>query len=108
MQPFNLEQALAGKPFTNDKGWTVEDWHYFKGANSPISVKWKENGWTVDYTEPQLFMLPEKKKVWIVVYETMEGDFHSFVCECVDELVRRRSQLGTLRMIEIIEKEYEL
>lgn len=31
-KPFDLEAALSGQPFTNEQGWEVEDWHYFKGT----------------------------------------------------------------------------
>ena len=106
MQPFNLSQALAGKPFTNDKGWTVEDWHYFKGAVRSMVVKWKGEYWPTHYLESELFMLPEKKKVWIVVYDSDYG-IDSVVFEHLKMAERHAKELGN-RHHETIEKEYEL
>lgn len=107
MTPFNLEQALAGKPFTNDKGWTLDDWHYFKGASiAPIAVNWKENSYVYNYKESELFMLPEKKKVWIVVYR--DGDeICANIYQCPMDLQRFIDLVGE-NQIETIEKEYEL
>lgn len=107
MTPFNLEQALAGKPFTNHNGWTVEDWHYFKGAVTPISIKWKEAEYVYVYNESQLFMLPEKKKVWIVVYVGLCGDICTYAVSDEEYLTKFVSGKGT-RYLETIEKEYEL
>jgi hypothetical protein len=106
MQPFNISQALAGKPFTNDKGWTVEDWHYFKDAKYPIVIKWKEYDFAMSYNEEGLFMPPEKKKVWIVVYRSIshnepQGKF-CFTKQYRDDFIKSLHN----RYLETIEKEY--
>jgi hypothetical protein len=155
MKPFNLEEALQGKPFTNDKGWTVEDWHCFKSIDTPIVVKWKEKpllnlydesdlfmvqtieqraeeaiqhlkmhtpeeltAWSIIHLyidhlkaihrkESELFMLPEKKKVWIVVYKKdgyiQVAKFQS-LCVVHDFI----KTIACDQHLETIEKEYEL
>jgi hypothetical protein len=107
MTPFNLEQALAGKPFTNDKGWTVEDWHYFRNALLPICVKWKGLCRIFEYKESELFMLPEKKKVWIVVYRNRFTGIDTIVTENKIFADSYANDFGK-DYLETIEKEYEL
>ena len=62
MKPFNLQEALAGKPVVDRTGEPVTDFHYFK---------FYADG---DVASNDLFMASEKKEGWINVYPHPNGE----------------------------------
>jgi hypothetical protein len=52
-------------------------------------------------------MLPEKKKVWIVVYKKSNGELTCIITEDSDNVIDLKSVICE-RHLETIEKEYEL
>lgn len=80
MKPFNLDEALAGKPVITADGKPVEEIYYFKKANigsmrvyaaiEGLILNYYENGrsWTERHSGIDLFMASEKKSGWINIY----------------------------------------
>lgn len=79
MKPFNLEQALAGKPVVTRDGRPVTQLHLFK-VDNPFPLcgltennrihQWSENGkqFLEGDNAGDLFMASEKKSGWINIY----------------------------------------
>ena len=40
MEKFDLEKAKQGRQIVHRDGYKAIDWHYFEGADYPISVMW--------------------------------------------------------------------
>jgi len=78
MEKFNLEKALAGKPVIARIGKKVEEIHFFKtNVEKPLVVviegkmiRYNKEGLNNPGKEDplDLFMLPEKKVIWVNVY----------------------------------------
>ena len=84
MKPFNLEEALAGKPVVTRDGREVTEIHYFKtdkssyplGAVIGGNTTWfKLNGKQNDDPESDydLFMKEEEVTMYVHVFETQNG-----------------------------------
>lgn len=90
-KPFNLQEALAGKPVVTRDGRAVKIAGYnpeadedFKiiGWISGIPQCWSENGTYFDScvnSNYELFMAPETKDVWVGLYSTKECDYFSSI-----------------------------
>lgn len=78
MKPFNLEEALAGKPVITRDGkevkqliqFDIKDWDCLYGVIDTDVHSWNINGkyFLNKETEYDLFMKTEKKSIWINVY----------------------------------------
>lgn len=85
MKPFNLEEALAGKPVVTSEGLLVTQIVHFENTNHEYPVfgvvdnqitSWTIQGQfnkTYDNHLKDLFMLSEKKSIWVNVYEDGNG-----------------------------------
>lgn len=83
MKPFNLEEALAGKPVVTRDGNKVTQLHLFDidsqyplyGVVETSVWKFTKNGKPVGYSgnKYELFMAPEKVTKWVNVYKTENG-----------------------------------
>ena len=80
MKPFNLQEALAGKPVVTRDGRTVTALHLFDcdlkfplGAViescSCIYAFRKDGTWTSEPSEYDLFMASVEKTVWVNLYQ---------------------------------------
>lgn len=77
MKPFNLEEALAGKPVVTRDGHNVSQITHFKNVDTPLSVRAVIQNNVTSFTEEgnyyqsrdpnsyDLFMKSEKKKLYI-------------------------------------------
>ena len=85
LKPFNLEEALAGKPVVTRGGRKVTEIYHFKTANQdqfPITAIIDKEKFGYDLsghfmgsgeTEYDLFMAPETLQVFINVYKEKDG-----------------------------------
>lgn len=85
MKPFNLEEALAGKPVVCKNGWEVTEIVYMPTITGRLKVLAVAHGVVRAYDregnlsslththELQLFMAIEKKSIWINVYLDKDG-----------------------------------
>lgn len=80
MKPFNLEEALAGKPVITRDGREVTqlvkfDANYEKytlyGVVNNIILRWTNDG--IFYNKADLFMKSEKKSIWVNAYHDEDG-----------------------------------
>lgn len=84
MKPFNLKEALAGKPVVTREGQKLASIFYDPGAGPEIRLigrregqtsydYWSEGGtYTNTPTPLDLFMAPSKKEAWVNVYKDKE------------------------------------
>jgi hypothetical protein len=105
MKPFNLEEALAGKPVVCRNGWEVTEIVYmptvtgrlkvFAVAHGVVRAYDREGNFSTftDTHELDLFMLEEKKSLWINLYNN-EGDL--FVTAYKTEVEAKDRGLSTL------------
>jgi hypothetical protein len=85
MKPFNLEEALAGKPVVTRDGRKVTQFHLFKNINAgekPLRAviegcvhSYEVNGIYLPLSPSRndLFMVSQKVTKWVNVYETANG-----------------------------------
>jgi hypothetical protein len=89
MKPFNMSEALAGKPLVTRDGTEVIAFHYAEGAETIYScVAFLRNrGWTA-YTDcgrrydnsetvQDLFMAPAKRTVYVNIFQNGHADWFS-------------------------------
>ena len=78
-RPFNLEEALAGKPVVTRDGRKVSEFYHFKTQTTPYSVSavidGSRYGYSIDgryhpsdESNLDLFMRPEKRSFWTNIY----------------------------------------
>ena len=88
MKPFNLEEALAGKPVVTRDGLKVIQLHLFEcdlrfplGAvieNGNCIFGFKKDGtWTNVPSDYDLFMASPEKTVWVNLYHDWTGRYDS-------------------------------
>jgi hypothetical protein len=82
MKPFNLQEALAGKPVVDRTGDGVTDLHYFGSATGQKLYgvtdggveSWTNNGRYFENSPVDspfdLFMASEKKEGWVNLYQS--------------------------------------
>jgi len=81
---FNLEKAMAGKPVQTRDGRAVTQLKFFEDVNLNLIVgvvskniwSWDINGQLDSLrgdSDKDLFMAPEKKSVWVNVYESEDN-----------------------------------
>lgn len=104
-KPFNLQEALSGKPVVTRDGRAVKIAGYNPEAadKSLVVLGWAEGNivsWCEDglYIEDDenpvdLFMAPETKDVWVIVYE-FQGTIMSVIAESENEAAQTHSKLG--------------
>jgi hypothetical protein len=87
MKKFDLERALAGEPVITRKGKKVTELHLFKGGKliQPLfgTIEGEEGyfcfekdgmyNYSSTETSFDLFMAPEKKSIWVNLYEYDNG-----------------------------------
>ena len=83
MKPFNLEEALAGKPVITRDGkevtqlvkFDIKDWDCLYGVIDTDVHSWNINGkyFLNKETEYDLFMKTENSSIWVNVYEDYSG-----------------------------------
>jgi len=118
MKPFNLEEALAGKPVVTSQGIPVTQIVHFKNVKQIYQVFGVLNGevesWAIqgqynkkyDNHNKDLFMLSEKKSIWVNVYEDgngklwVNGDYNT---RDLAQMVAINSQGITYKHIKTIE-----
>jgi hypothetical protein len=84
MKEFNLEEALAGKPVLTRNGKNITELYFFKNSDvcEPLFgmvegdkdvFSWNKDGIFNTYQKSgfDLFMAPEKKSIWVNVYENI-------------------------------------
>lgn len=94
MKPFNLQEALAGKPVVTRQGDPVTQLHKFDvqghfsvaGVLSGAVQNWTEQGklYTNQEHGYDLFMASEKRTEWIVLWKLSEriwGDYAPVIAE---------------------------
>ena len=79
MEKFNLEEALAGKPVVTRNGKKVTELHLFKSTTGKPVIAIVEGlvaGYTILGKDDDardsiwdLFMAPQKKSIWVNVYD---------------------------------------
>lgn len=85
MKPFNLQEALAGKPVVDGYGSPVTELHYFETVSSKqrlVAVvageadSFSDNGQFLDdrASKNDLFMASEKKEGWVNIYDPGEEE----------------------------------
>jgi hypothetical protein len=86
MKPFNLEEALSGKPVVTRQGLPVTKIVHFENTHNDYQlfgvVDNQIESWTIqgkyykiyDSHNKDLFMLPEKKSIWVNVYEGFDNE----------------------------------
>jgi hypothetical protein len=83
MKDFNLKDALAGKPVITRHGRPVKIAGYNPDViESQRIAAWVdgficdygENGKRYSYTDYDLFMAPNERKEWVVIYTNTKGD----------------------------------
>jgi hypothetical protein len=81
LKPFNLQEALAGKPVVDGLGNPVVNFHYFKGSQSTQKLYGLDNTGEINScgddgqffegdkspSKYDLFMASEKKEGWIAI-----------------------------------------
>lgn len=83
MKPFDLEQALAGKPVVTRNGLPVPDVHLFGNASGKFCVGAVIKGEVFLFTlegktslsgesELDLLMSPEKRMVWLNIFDDLK------------------------------------
>jgi len=90
MKPFNLTDAIAGKPVVTRNGKPITEIHLFKECKSKYNVcaviEGDINNFTLDgkfwkdrdaIHEYDLFMASEKKTVWVNVYKLKREDYNN-------------------------------
>lgn len=106
MRPFNLEEALAGKPVVTRDGRAATEIHYFKTLESNSRVvavvdgsmwSYRETGrlCTGDVVESNLdlFMATQKVTKWGNVYKAFNGLYDiSFLFDNEDEAVKNKTE----------------
>ena len=118
MKKFNLEEALAGKPVVTSQGLAVTQIVYFEKTHNAYQVFGVVNGevesWTIqgkynqkyDNHNKDLFMLSEKKSIWINVYQDGNGKLWTsgdHDTRDLAEMVGHNSQGITYKHIKTIE-----
>ena len=94
-RPFNLEEALAGKPVVTRDGRSVkiagynpeaEKYETVIGWAHGLSKSWSDKGVYILETEHQLdlFMAPEAKDVWVVLWVS-DGVVYSCAFEKLED-----------------------
>jgi len=91
MKPFNLEDALAGKPVVTRDGKSVTGFHLFEGAKSKICLggvtstgeilgftREGLNGLHGDNNPGDLFMATTKTTRWVNLYATGNNTAYHF------------------------------
>jgi hypothetical protein len=85
MKPFNLKEALSGKPVVTRTGDAVSQLYLFDCdddlplmgvLHNEIHSFTKDGKWSTydtDKRDTDLFMAPEKKSIWVNVYEVMDS-----------------------------------
>lgn len=95
MKPFNLEEAIAGKPVCDKMGYNVriicdnkkDPYGYFivalhlKDRDNELMISHKRDGKMTDSgTSPyDLFMKSEKKEGWINIYKDSNGTYKNSI-----------------------------
>jgi hypothetical protein len=80
VKEFNLKDALAGKPVITRDGRPVEIAGYNKGRNRLAGWingevnQWTGGGKSITYTTHDLFMAPNERKEWVVIYRDNFGN----------------------------------
>jgi hypothetical protein len=104
LKPFNLQDALAGKPVVTRQGKKVTQLHLFNtNAEEPLFAIieddedvfcWSTNGKynPTKQTSFDLFMAPEKKSIWVNLYEYENGQLW---VGCYYNSLAEASQPGT-------------
>ena len=88
MKPFNLQEALAGKPVMTRDGRTVTQLHLFEcdakfvlygvvESCSCIYAFRKDGTWTSGPSKLDLFMASTGKTVWVNLYHDWTGRYDS-------------------------------
>ena len=96
-KPFNLQEALAGKPVVTRDGRKVKIGAYNHDADAYHVIGWIDGfpeDWTKDghyfhderESDLNLFMAPETKDVWVVLVSTIADSF------CTSSYVRNTEQ----------------
>jgi hypothetical protein len=86
MKKFNLEKALAGEPVVTRDGqkvtqltlFEINDQYPLRGVINMILLRFPKEGifdLSLKNHPLDLFMAPEKKSVWVNVYEKENGEF---------------------------------
>jgi hypothetical protein len=86
LKPFNLQDALAGKPVVTRQGKKVTQLHLFNtNTEQPLLgiiegdkdiYTWNKDGIYFSHKDTSafdLFMAPEKKSIWVNLYEYENG-----------------------------------
>lgn len=84
MKPFNLQEALAGKPVVDGYGSPVTELHYFataRGGQKLVAVvggdadSFSDNGQFLEdrVSKNDLFMASEKKEGWVNIWRKSDG-----------------------------------
>lgn len=84
MKPFNLQEAMAGKPVQTRDGREVTQLKFFEDVNINLIIGVvAKNIWTWNMegqsdslsgeSNNDLFMALEKKSIWVNVYEVMDS-----------------------------------
>jgi hypothetical protein len=114
MKPFNLEEALAGKPVVCKNGWEVTEIVYMPTVISRLKLLAVAHGVVRAYdregnfnsfsdnNELQLFMAEEKKSIWINVYDN-ERDLFVSTHKTSDEAIEKAISTTEFNYIKTIE-----
>lgn len=102
---FNLQEALEGKTVITRGGRKVKiagynpdagvgQYHQVIGWMDSKVIGFNESGsWNGTMSDNDLFMAPETKDVWVIVYE-FEGTIMSHIAESENEAAQIHSNLG--------------
>ena len=110
MKPFNLQEALAGKPVVTRDGRKVEQLFYLDKAENEFKLRAVVDGSITAYTdngcfysevitESDLFMAPEKREYWAGVCEK-EGYIYYKIGYSEDE-VRKAAQAAMGKVLAV-------
>ena len=115
MKPFNLEEALAGKPVVTRQGIPVTQIVHFKNVNNRYEIFGVLNNeiesWTIlgEYNKSlnnharDIFMLPEKKSIWVNVYkgydnEVVLGDHYPTLDRAKSQIISDNTYIKTIEI----------
>ena len=119
-KPFNLQEAMSGKPIVRRDGVPVKFVVYREEVTDgfPVVVivggsfgAYREDGLAYGFgtkSDEDLFMAPEKKKVWINVWKNKLGMLSVIPCHSEEEDERDRANPGGYTLVDSFTKEYDI
>lgn len=114
LKPFNLEEALAGKPVITRNGYPIIELKYFQTIGSLAVVRKEPDEKLISYficcdgthndtvnCVTDLFMAPTKKQGWVNIYKQVGNTYVATVYLSEEEALQNRCIISLVDTVMI-------